>query len=71
MLLALARGEIREAFFSHPVIFCALPFLGWILARLSGNYIMCRKTVWKKWEQTGMVLFLVLLTGFAILRNII
>ena len=71
MLLALAKGKMQEAFCSHPVIFCALPFLGWILVKYSGSYVMCRTTVWKKWEQIGMVLFLIALIGFGVFRNIV
>ena len=47
MLLALGRGDFQGAFYSHPVLFCFSPFLGWILLKYLGNYLCSRKTVLK------------------------
>lgn len=69
MLLALGSGDLAEAFFSNPVIFCFAPFLGWILIKSLGNYLFVKKTIWRKWESAGMVLLLVFLILFGIARN--
>ncbi|NBK93455.1 DUF2752 domain-containing protein [bacterium 1XD21-13] len=71
MLMAMGRGDFRGAFHSHPVIFCFGPFLGWILIKCLGNYLCSRKTIWKKWESSGMLVFLIALILFGILRNIL
>lgn len=71
MLLAMMRGDFSGAFYSHPVIFCFMPFLGWILVKNFGNYLFSRKTVWKKWESAGMFVFLVVLLLFAVIRNLL
>lgn len=71
MLLALGKGDLSGAFHSHPVIFCFGPFLLWLLMKSLGNYLFSRKTVWKKWESAGMLVFLAALLSFGILRNIV
>ncbi len=71
MMLAMGRGDFSEAFHSHPVIFCFAPFLCWILIKYLAGYLRCRKTVWKKWESAGMLVFLTSLLLFGVLRNIL
>ena len=70
MFLALAKGDLKEAYQSNPVIFCFSPFLGWILIKSICNYIKCTKTSWHKWENCGMLLLLVALLIFGVIRNI-
>ena len=70
MLMAMGKGDFSGAFHSHPVIFCFGPFLIWILAKSLGNYLFSRKTVWKKWESAGMLVFLAALILFGIFRNV-
>lgn len=70
MLLALAKGDFREAFYSNPAVFCFLPFLCWIIIKSLVNYLYVKKTVWKMWETAGMIFFLVILTVFGVVRNI-
>ncbi len=69
MLLFLGRGDFQEAFHSHPVIFVFLPFLGWVIIKSVWNYLFTKKTVWKKWEYAGMLLFLTVLLLFGVIRN--
>lgn len=71
MLLAVLHGDLKEAFLSHPIIFCFSPFLGWILLKSIGNYLRCTTPVWEKWERSGMALFLAALLLFGMLRNIL
>lgn len=70
MVMAMAEGDLSGAFLSHPVLFCFLPFLGWICLKSLGNYLYSRRTVWKKWESVGIGLFLTVLLLFGIVRNI-
>lgn len=69
MLLYMTAGKVRQAFFSHPVIFCFSPFLTWILGKSLWNYVRGIGSVWKKWETAGMLLFLALLMVFFVVRN--
>lgn len=71
MMLAVLQGDLKDAFFSHPVIFCFSPFLGWILLKSIRNYLLCVKPVWKTWERNGMFLFLTVLLLFGVIRNIL
>lgn len=70
LLLSLGRGDIYGAFCSHPVIFCFMPFLFWIIIKSVGNYLFTKKTVWRKWESAGMWLLASVLILFGIFRNI-
>lgn len=70
MLLYMAAGNVRQAFFSHPVLFCFSPFLAWILGKSLWNYVRGTGTVWKKWETAGMRLLLVSLLVFFVVRNV-
>ena len=71
MFLALAKGDLREAYQSNPVILCFSPFLGWILIKSIRNYINCTKTIWNKWENSGMMLLLAALIVFGVIRNLL
>ncbi len=69
MLLALGEGDLAEAFRSNPIIFCFMPFLGWIFVKLLYHYLYIKKIVWRKWESAGMMLLLLCLILFGIVRN--
>lgn len=71
MLLALGNRDWAGAFYSNPVIFCFLPFLAWVIVKMSVNYLFLKKTIWKKWESAGMLLLLAALLVFGIVRNCI
>lgn len=70
MFLALLQGNLKEAYQSNPVVFCFLPFLGWIILKSVRNYIRCTKTTWHKWENYGILLLLIVLVAFGFIRNL-
>jgi len=69
MFLALSRGNLRDAYQSNPVVFCFSPFIGWIVLKSARNYIRCTETIWKKWENAGMLLLVAALVVFGAIRN--
>ena len=69
MILAISRGEFREAFLSHPVLFCWSPFLLWIIVKNIAAYLYGKPVSLHKWEQAGMILLLISLAGFFVWRN--
>ena len=70
MLTAMAAGNLLLAFYSHPVLFIFSPFLVWLLGRAIKGYIEGNAVVWKRWENTGMSVFLAVLLMFTVIRNI-
>ena len=69
-LTAMADGNLLLAFYSHPVLFIFSPFLVWLLGRAIKGYIEGNAVVWKRWENTGMSVFLAVLLMFTVIRNI-
>ena len=70
MLLYMAAGNVRQAFFSHPVLFCFSPFLAWILGKSLWNYVRGTGTVWKKWETAGVRVLFGSPLGVFFVRNV-
>lgn len=70
MILAVFEGQFYQAFQYHPIVFAGSPFLLWICGKGFWCWLWEKKAQWRKWEQTGMFIFMVLLLAFAVLRNL-
>ena len=70
MILAISTGEFREAFLSHPVLFCWSPFLLWNIKKNTAAYLYGKPVFLRKWEKAGTVLLLISLLLFFVWRNL-
>lgn len=71
MCVALLQFRWREAFESHPVLLIQLPFLGLIALRNIIAYIRNGVSRVSRLETIIIYICIVLLLGFAVIRNII
>ncbi len=70
LLLALARGRIKEAFLSNPAVFLILPVLGTIMGRAGIRYVRTGAFTLRHTEENVLIGMAVLLVFFGIVRNI-
>ena len=70
LLLALARGRIKEAFLSNPAVFLILPVLGTIMGRAGIRYVRTGAFTLRHAEENVLIGMAILLVIFGIVRNI-
>ena len=70
MILAVFEGQFYQAFQYHPIVFTGSPFLLWICGKRLWCWLWEKEVQWRKWEQVGMIFFVILLLVFAVLRSL-
>lgn len=70
MYIYMFKFDFKNAFMMNPIIFCAQPFIYYIIAKMGYAYISDKKYKTNKIEDVILYIVLILLILYGILRNI-
>ena len=70
MLVELLHGNFRRAYDAQPVLLLWGSFLLWLIMRSTYAYVTDKNLQLRLWEKAGTYIFLVILLGFSVYRNL-